>query len=128
MLMRTSTHENSMPGLFDGLENPALFGDLFIDPSNLLPMSDHSEPLAITLRPQLRLRLLKSLFFFIPSTKYLSLYNHIVGLVRYNNNKDNNNIKNNNKNNNSNINTNNNITNNIKINIINININTDNNI
>ena len=33
---------------------------------------------------QLRLRLLKNLFFTIPSTYYLSFYNHIVRLVRIN--------------------------------------------
>ena len=71
-----------MPGLSDGLEKSCTIWDLCTDPSNLLPTNHPSDPQVITLSPQLRLRLFKSLFFAIPSTYYLSFYNHIVGLVR----------------------------------------------
>ena len=71
-----------MPGLSVGLEKSHTIWDLCTEPLNLIPTTHPSDPLATTLRPQLRIRILKSLFFAIPSTYYLSFYDHIVGLVR----------------------------------------------
>ena len=52
-----------IPGLSDGLEKPPTIWGSCTDPSNLLPTTHPSEPLVITLIPQLRLRLLKSIYF-----------------------------------------------------------------
>ena len=71
-----------MPGLSDSLEKSHTIWYLCTDPTNMLPTTHPSDPLAVTLSPQLRLNLLKSKFFAIPSTYYLRFYDHIFGLVR----------------------------------------------
>ena len=53
----------------------------YTKPSDLIPTTHPSDPLAITLIPQLRSRILKVCFFSIPSTYYLCFYDRIVGLV-----------------------------------------------